>query len=160
MNAGVSLGLKPGHTSSIRRIEAAMLSYNADMTIADNPYELGMDRLVACDGKFDFIGKKALQNIKTGGVKRRFVGLEISGDPYVGSNDERWPVLQDQQNVGYVTSAIYSPRLEKNIALAMVSSDAACLGTVLEVNDGKKIRISTVVPKPFYDPNKKIATSS
>ena len=58
MNAGVPLGLKPGHTSSIRRIEAAMLSYNADMTIADNPYELGMDRLVACDGKFDFIGKK------------------------------------------------------------------------------------------------------
>ena len=160
MNAGEKLGLKPGHTSSIRRIEAAMLSYNADMTIADNPYELGMDRLVACDGKFDFIGKKALQNIKTGGVKRRFVGLEISGDPYVGSNDERWPVLQDQQNVGYVTSAIYSPRLEKNIALAMVSSDAACLGTVLEVNDGKKIRISTVVPKPFYDPNKKIATNS
>jgi len=41
-----------------------------------------------------------------------------------------------------------------------VSSDAACLDTVLEVNDGKKIRISTVVPKPFYDPNKKIATSS
>ena len=113
MNAGVSLGLKPGHTSSIRRIEAAMLSYNADMTIADNPYELGLDRMVACDGKFDFIGKKALQNIKTGGVKRRFVGLEISGDPYVGSNDERWPVLQDQQNVGYVTSAIYSPRLKK-----------------------------------------------
>ena len=68
--------------------------------------------------------------------------------------------MQDQQNVGYVTSAIYSPRLEKNIALAMVSSDVACLGTVLEVNDGKKIRISTIVPKPFYDPNKKIATSS
>ena len=86
--------------------------------------------------------------------------LEISGDPYVGSNDERWPVLQDQQNVGYVTSAIYSPRLEKNIALAMVTSDVAGLGTVLEVNDGKNIRKSTIVPKPFYDPNKKIATSS
>ena len=73
------------------------------------------------------------------GEENRYVGLEISGDPYVGSNDERWPVLQDQQNVGYVTSAICSPRLEKNIALAMVSSDAACLGTVLEVNDGKKL---------------------
>ena len=136
-----------------------MLSYNADMTIADNPYELGMDRLVACDGKFDFIGKST-PKYKTGGVKRRFVGLEISGDPYVGSNDERWPVLQDQQNVGYVTSLLYSPRLEKNIALAMVTSDVACLGTVLEVNDGKNIRKSTIVPKPFYDPNKKIATSS
>ena len=65
-----------------------------------------------------------------------------------------------REKVGYITSAIYSPRLEKNIALAMVSSDAAVLGTSLEVDDGKKIRKSTVVPKPFYDPNQTIATST
>ena len=160
MKVGAPLGLKPGHTSSIRRIEAAMLSYNADMTTADNPCELGMDRLVDCDGSFDFIGKKSLQKIKKEGVKRNFVGLEISGEPLIGSNDQRWSVLRNRENVGYITSAVYSPRLEKNIALAMVSSSAAVLGTSLQVDDGEKIRKSGVVPKPFYDPNKTIASST
>ena len=160
MKVGAPLGLKPGHTSSIRRIEAAMLSYNADMTTADNPCELGMDRLVDCDGSFDFIGKKSLQKIKKEGVKRNFVGLEISGEPLIGSNDQRWSVLRNRENVGYITSAVYSPRLEKNIALAMVLSSAAVLGTSLQVDDGEKIRKSSVVPKPFYDPNKTIASST
>ena len=137
-----------------------MLSYNADMTNADNPYELGMDRLVFCDGDFDFIGKKSLQKIKIEGVKRNFVGLEIAGEPLVEPNDERWPVFQSTEKVGYITSAIYSPRLEKNIALAMVSSRAAVLGASLQVDDGKKVRKSNVVPKPFYDSNKTIATST
>ena len=49
MAVGTPLGLKPGHTSSIRRIEAGMLSYHADMNLANNPYELGMGRLVDMD---------------------------------------------------------------------------------------------------------------
>ena len=160
MKVGAPLGLKPGHTSSIRRIEAAMLSYNADMTTADNPYELGMDRLVVCDGSFDFIGKKSLQKIKEEGATRSFIGLEITGEPFIGSNDERWSLFNQQEQVGYVTSAIYSPRLEKNIALAMVSASAAVLGANLQVNDGKKTRECTIVPKPFFDPNKQIATNT
>tara|TARA_Y100000389_G_scaffold117592_1_gene114799 strand:- start:579 stop:1745 length:1167 start_codon:yes stop_codon:yes gene_type:complete len=160
MKVGAPLGLKPGHTSSIRRIEAAMLSYNADMTTADNPYELGMDRLVVCDGSFDFIGKKSLQKIKEEGATRSFIGLEITGEPFIGSNDERWALFNQQEQVGYVTSAIYSPRLEKNIALAMVSASAAVLGANLQVNDGKKIRECTIVPKPFFDPNKQIASNT
>ena len=46
MSAGKEFGLKPGHTSSIRRIEGGMLSYHADADINTNPYELGLDRLV------------------------------------------------------------------------------------------------------------------
>jgi len=46
MAAGAPLGLKPGHTSSIRRIEGGMLSYHADADISTNPYELGLERLV------------------------------------------------------------------------------------------------------------------
>jgi glycine cleavage system aminomethyltransferase T len=37
MEVGRPLGLQPGHTSSIRRIEAGMLSYHADMTLKNNP---------------------------------------------------------------------------------------------------------------------------
>jgi len=57
MAAGVPFGLKPGHTSSIRRIEGAMLSYHADADINTNPFELGLDRLVNLDIEADFIGK-------------------------------------------------------------------------------------------------------
>lgn len=105
-----------------------MLSYHADMTLKNNPYELGMDRLVNLDMEVEFVGKSALTQIKNEGVSQLFVGLEFDGPPLVDSNDEHWPITKDGQVVGRVTSAVYSPRLEKNIALAMVARDHAEIG--------------------------------
>ena len=78
----------------------------------------------------------------------------------MGSNDENWPLACNGKVVGYVTSAVYSPRLKSNIALAMVAIKAAKLGTqgTLESRDGS--RNFEVVPKPFYDPKKAIANSA
>lgn len=160
MAVGGPLGLKPGHTSSIRRIEAGMLSYHADMTLANNPYEMGMGRLVDLDMEADFISKAALTLIKERGVSQQLVGLEIDGAPFVGSNDFFWPVLKEGVKVGTVTSAIYSPRLQKNIALAMISIDHTASGRVLQVDKLSKTRTCTVVPIPFYDPKKSLATAS
>jgi len=160
MTAGAPLGLKPGHTSSIRRIEAGMLSYHADMTLANNPFEMGMDRLVDLDMDADFVSKAALTKIKAEGVSQKFVGLVIEGDPFVGSNEFFWPILKDGVQVGTVTSAIYSPRLEKNIALSLVRIDNASLGTTLELYNLSEIRACTVVPIPFYDPKKSHASTS
>ena len=160
MAVGGPLGLKPGHTSSIRRIEAGMLSYHADMTLANNPYELGMGRLVDLNMEADFISKAALTLIKERGVSQQLVGLEIDGDPFVGSNDFFWPVLEEGVKVGTVTSAIYSPRLQKNIALAMISIDHTASGRVLQVDKLSETRACTVVPIPFYDPKKSLATAS
>ena len=69
MEAGKEHGLKPGHTSSIRRIEGGMLSYHADADIHTNPFELGFDRLVNLESEVNFIGKKALKKIKQEGLK-------------------------------------------------------------------------------------------
>jgi len=160
MAVGGPLGLKPGHTSSIRRIEAGMLSYHADMTLANNPYEMGMGRLVDLDMEADFISKAALTLIKERGVSQQLVGLEIDGDPFVGSNDFFWPILKEGVKVGTVTSAIYSPRLQKNIALAMISIDHTASGRVLQVDKLSETRACTVVPIPFYDPKKSLATAS
>ena len=157
MSVGTPMGLFPGHTSSIRRIEGAMLSYQADMDLSVNPLELGMDRLIDLDMEVDFVGKAALRRIRDEGETRRFVGLTIDGPPLVGSNPENWAVHFGDQPVGYVTSAIYSPRLERNIALAIVDDGAADLETRLQVDLGTEVRASTVVPKPFYDPKKKLA---
>ena len=160
MAVGGPLGLKPGHTSSIRRIEAGMLSYHADMTLANNPYEMGMGRLVDLDMEADFISKAALTLIKERGVSQQLVGLEIDGDPFVGSNDFFWPILKEGVKVGTVTSAIYSPRLQKNIALAMISIDHTASGRILQVDKLSETRACTVVPIPFYDPKKSLATAS
>lgn len=160
MQIGEPLGLHPGHTSGIRRIEAAMLSYHADMSLHNNPFELGMERLVDLDMEADFVSKAALKRIREQGVTQLFVGLEIGGDPLVGANEEHWPLTRDGKTIGYVTSAIHSPRLEKNIALAMVARDCADLGTRMAVEMGSETRNCEVVPKPFYDPKKSIASGS
>ena len=113
--------MQPGHTSSIRRIEGGMLSYHADADINTNPFELGLDRLVNLDNNIKFIGKDALQKIKQDGIKRKQVGIEIICKPLSGPNTTFWSIKKNNTNIGKVTSAIYSPRLKKNIALAMVS---------------------------------------
>jgi glycine cleavage system aminomethyltransferase T len=159
MEAGKEFGLQPGHTSSIRRIEGGMLSYHADADIHTNPFEIGLDRLVALDSDINFIGKKALQKIHEEGVKRIQVGLEISGEAFQGPNTIFWPLQKDGKTVGKVTSAVYSPRLKKNIALAMVDVEVSELGQSLDILIDKDIRQSVVVEKPFFDPKKSLTSS-
>ena len=159
MEAGKNLGLKPGHTSSIRRIEGAMLSYHADADINTNPYEVGLDRLVSLDSDINFIGKDALKKIKENGVKRKQVGLIIDCDPLKGPNTTFWKIKKNNKIIGKVTSAVYSPRLKKNIALAMISIEESEIGNILDIEVMNKTVKSTVVEKPFYDPKKKITSA-
>ena len=159
MEAGKNLGLKPGHTSSIRRIEGAMLSYHADADINTNPYEVGLDRLVSLDSDINFIGKDALKKIKENGIKRKQVGLIIDCDPLKGPNTTFWKIKKNNKIIGKVTSAVYSPRLKKNIALAMISIEESEIGNILDIEVMNKTVKSTVVEKPFYDPKKKITSA-
>lgn len=158
MAVGGPFGLKPGHTSSIRRIEGGMLSYHADADINTNPYELGLDRLVNLDMAADFIGKTALRRIRDNGVTRKQVGLHIDSSPLKGPNTTFWTISDDTGVIGKVTSAVYSPRLEQNIALAMVASHRATIGETLEVALPGGAASATVVERPFYDPKKRLAT--
>ena len=159
MVAGMDHGLKPGHTSSIRRIEGGMLSYHADADINTNPYELGFDRLVNLDMEADFIGKAALKRIKEEGISRKQVGLIIDGDPLKGPNTTFWGINKDGETIGKVTSAVYSPRLEQNIALAMVDIEHLELGAGVEVISGSGPKAARMVEFPFYDPKKSIAAA-
>jgi len=159
MEAGKEYGLQPGHTSSIRRIEGGMLSYHADADIHTNPFELGLDRLVNLDSEINYIGKDALKKIKQNGIKRKQVGLEINCDALSGPNTTFWPVKKEGELIGKVTSAVYSPRLKKNIALAMIKINYSDIGNQLEVETNKGKYLAKIVEKPFYDPKKKIANS-
>ena len=160
MLAGKDFGLQPGHTSSIRRIEGGMLSYHADADINTNPFELGMDRLVNLDNNINFIGKDSLKKIKQEGVRRKQVGLEIKCDALKGPNTTFWSVLSKNKKIGKVTSAIYSPRLKKNIALAMINIEFSKINTELEVQINKDKFKCIIVEKPFFDPKKQITVKS
>jgi aminomethyltransferase len=159
MESGQHKGLKPGHTSTIRRIEGAMLSYHADMDINTNPFELGLDRFIDIDKDFDFVGKEALKEIKAKGVSRQQVGLEIKADPMPGPNTRFWEIKIKDNTVGKVTSAVYSPRLKKNIALAMIEKRYSKIGTEVQVISGADILPAEVVEKPFFDPAKTVTKS-
>ena len=156
MHIGYPMGLRPGHTSTIRRIEGAMLSYHADMNINSNPLELGLQKFVDLDNDFDFIGKTALLNIEKKGLYRKQVGLIIDGEPIKVPNTRFWDVIKNDIVIGEVTSAVYSPRLKLNIGLAMVKIEYSEIGEKLKVNNGLNILNSKIVKKPFYDPNKNI----
>ena len=123
----------------IRRIEGGILALGADMWYDTNPYEVGMgyDWMVDLEQGSDFIGKQALARIKQEGAKRKLVGVEIGGEPLGAYNDgsmiDFFPVNKDGERIGEVTSACFSPRLEKNIGYAMVPTEHADLGTELEV---------------------------
>jgi aminomethyltransferase len=128
------------------------------MTLANNPYEVGLGWLVD-DKAEDYIGKAALQRIKAQGVSRKLVGVEIGGDP-ISFNMTRWPVAHDGRQVGFITSAIYSPRLKKNLGYANVPVELSRLGSELTVAvPGVGDRSATVVRKPFVDPDKDIPKS-
>ena len=160
MAVGEPMGLKPGHTSSIRRIEGGMLSYHADMDAHTNPFELGLDRLVDLEMPANFIGKAALKQVQQQGISRQQVGLELDGEPLPGPNTQFWPVEVNGEVIGKVTSAVYSPRLKKNIALAMVAIGHSADGTACTVQLTGETRSGTIVPKPFYDPKKQITAGA
>ena len=160
MEVGKPMGLVPGHTSTIRRIEGGMLSYQADMDYTVNPFELGLGRLVDLEMDADFIGKKALKKIKSDGIKRTQVGIEISCTPLKRPNTSYWPIMVGSEEVGHITSAVYSPRLDKNIALAMMDVNHSAIDTAAETTTPEGNFPIKVVQKPFYDPKKKITSGS
>ena len=160
MEVGKPMGLVPGHTSTIRRIEGGMLSYQADMDYTVNPFELGLGRLVDLEMDADFIGKEALKKIKSDGIKRTQVGIEISCTPLKHPNTSYWPIMVGSEEVGYITSAVYSPRLDKNIALAMMDVNHSAIDTAAETTTPEGNFPIKVVQKPFYDPKKKITSGS
>ena len=114
LDAGREFSIAPTGPVDIRRIEAGILNYGIDMTLSTNPFEVGLERLVDL-GKADvFIGREALEKVKARGVTRKLVGVEIEGER-LDLNMTRWPVRAGGGEAGHVSSAVYSPRLEKNI---------------------------------------------
>jgi glycine cleavage system aminomethyltransferase T len=147
-DAGASYGISPGAPSDIERVESGLLSYGADARSGVNPFEAGLGAFVDLDREDDFVGKAALQRIAEEGVRRRRVGFVISGEQ-IGGISEAHDVHLGQDIVGTITEAVYSPRLEKNIAVGMLLNEIADAEQRLQTDFGDGHRSARVTSLPF-----------
>ncbi len=148
MTVGGPMGLSPGSPNRIRRVEGGVLDYGSDMGPGENPLEMGMERLIAWD-KPDFLGKASLERIRDEGVRRRHVGVFMSGAAFERNNENRWAVVSADARVGDVTSAVYSPRLERNIGFAILDVPHDQGGSALQVDTPEGVRDIEIADLPF-----------
>jgi aminomethyltransferase len=155
MEAGRPYDIKPATPSSIERVESGLLNYWEDITEQTNPFEIGLGKFVAVDEDFDFIGKDALKKIKAAGIERKLVGLEIHSEPLF-QLAQAWTIECNGRAVGAISSAVYSPDLDRNIAFGLVSTECAEVGTELLVDMGQNKMDATVSRLPFIDNRAKV----
>ncbi|MGD1880036.1 MAG: dimethylsulfoniopropionate demethylase [Kiloniellaceae bacterium] len=149
--AGQDLDVGAGCPNLIERIEGGLLSYGTDMTMANNPFECGLERYCRLDGP-DFLGKAALLRLQQAGPARRICGLRFDGPP-TPSCREPWPLEAGGEFAGQVTAAVWSPRLKSNIAIAMVERAYWQAGSELAVRlPDNAVHGATVCALPFADP--------
>jgi aminomethyltransferase len=136
------------------RLESKMALYGHEISDKINVWEAGLDRYCKME-KGDFVGRAALEQARTAGLKRTLVGIEMIDRGI--ARDEYCCCDEAGNAIGVVTSGSPSPTLGKNIALAYVPPAFSAVGTVLYVEiRGQKCK-AQVVATPFYKRPKKTA---
>ena len=136
--AGQPFGIGPGTPNPSERIESGLLSWGGDTDEQTNPYEVRMGRFVDLDSPDDTVGIQALRLIKAEGPKRHQLGVRITLDGQLGYYDRKGLIRRDGETVGHLTATTFSPRLEQNIGLALISRSVSAGETVeLDLPDGQ-----------------------
>ena len=133
------------------RFEAGLPLYGDELTAEISPVMAGLGMFCKLDK--EFIGRDAIAAQKAGGVARKIVGicLQDNAIPRAG-----YPVeLEDETQVGVVTTGYHSISLDKSICFALVDAQYAALGTPLWVRVRKRSFPGEVVKKRFYQTNYK-----
>ena len=126
------------------RLEMGYPLHGSDMDRGIDPISAGLSWVVSSK-KGDFIGRSALEHIRTSGPKRRLVGIAVmEGVPRHG-----YPVLHEGSEVGTVASGTFSPTLGHGIATAYVPVALAEPGQELEIAIRRKTVKATVTRPPF-----------
>lgn len=146
--AGQPSGIGPGAPNYIERVESALLSVGADTDESTNPFEVRLGKLVDLGRDDDFIGKSALRRIARDGPGRKQVGLIVDGEK-IGPNENKMAAFQNSNQVGFVSATAHSPRLHENIAIALVSNEAAESGGEIEFEMNGLKRAGRVTELPF-----------
>lgn len=165
LDEGASMGIIPSRftTLDMLRVESYLLFYPYDNSqmypFADQPpgdtlWELGLEFTVS-PGKVGFRGAEEHYKLK-GKERFKIFGVLLDGDKPANEGD---PVYADGRQVGVVTCAMYSPLVNRSMAIARLAVDAAQHGRKLEVR-GKVVQGgATAHTLPFDDPEKKKRTA-
>ena len=121
MDAGASFGIRPGAPNLIERIESRLISYGTDVTLEHDPFEAGLDAFCDLDKPAGYLARDALAARRGSPPARRLERVVIGGER-IEPNSTFLPLHVAGRAAGHVTSAAYSPRLERNVALAMVAT--------------------------------------
>ncbi len=145
---GKEFNIKPGCPNLIERIESGLLSYGNDIDNGDNPYECGFDKYINIDSEVNFLGKEKLKKIKSEGIKKKLMGvmLDIDKISITGSLE-----LSDQNNniIGELRSACYSPHFKKVIGIAMMKKPHWNVDQDIKAKINGKICVGKVCDLPF-----------
>lgn len=150
MEAGGPLGLVPcglGARDTLRT-EAKFPLYGHEITLETNPLEAGLGWVVKLE-KENFIGKSAIANVKTNGLKRQLVGIKVldKGIPRQG-----YEVFDASQKspIGIVTSGTLSPSLNFPIAIAYVANGQHTVGNKVSIKIRDRFFPAEIIKTPFY----------
>lgn len=174
MAAGADYGLRPmgSRALNLARLEAGFIMARVEFvpkaealrhTRGRSPFELGLAHLVAFD-KGPFNGRRALLAEKAKGSSYCLAALELEGHKTAAGS---LVYHRRKKEVGFLTSAAWSPTAKKNIALASLTrpyGDGVSDDLWVEVYVQKELKWervmarAKVVPRPFFDPPRRRAT--
>ncbi len=162
------------HALEQARVEAGLLAAYVDFLPANatvrtghtrSPLELGLGWLVDFK-KPNFNGRRALAEEKRNGSKWRLVKLDIEGNK-VAHSSYIWDNKNMRgSNIGFTTSAVWSPICKQNIAIGTVRTPHGEVGSNVwveiyyqrELHWYREVARATVVDKPFWMPPRRTAT--
>ena len=131
------------------RLEKSFGIWNAEFMQAYTPGETGMDRWIDFN-KLDFIGRDAALKERELGPARRVVTLQVNAADADASGYE--PVWRNGERVGFVSSGGYGHTLRESLAMALVDSEVAAIGTELTCHIVGEERTAQVIASSPYDP--------
>ncbi|WP_416897947.1 MAG: glycine cleavage T C-terminal barrel domain-containing protein [Minwuia sp.] len=150
--AGQPFGIGPGAPNTVERTESGLLSFGTDTYPDANVFEVGLEQFVNLEMDADFVGKTALTRIRAEGPRRRRTGLFIDG-PRLPTAEDHWPVFVGNRRVGICTIAVWSPRLKRNIAIALIDNTTAP-DAAFRVTTPAGVREAAETSLPFCKPGR------
>ena len=128
------------------RLEARFCLYGNDIDETTTPLEAGLRWRVAFD-KDSFIGRDALIQQNSEGIKRRLVGFQMLDRSIARAHHA---VYRGDQHIGEVTSGAPAPSLKYNIGLAYLPVEMSKINTKIEIEIRGRRHPAKVVRTPFY----------
>jgi aminomethyltransferase len=151
MADGVSFGMKPAGLGArdTLRLEGGMMLNGQDMDESVSPLEVPYAWIV--DAHKEFVGSVALRAKQKAGIRKKLVGLEVTGR---GIARHGYKVFHEAKEIGIVTSGTFSPTLNKAIGMAFIDVDFSRPDTQIEVAVRDTMIPAKIVKLPFYKRSK------